>query len=351
VAQERRAALARLLRAGLPLVLALPRGSAAGDEIAGLAHEAVRLPRLRGPATRQGVPALGHVATLVRRQHDWSQLVLAPMTLALLHEVAGAIAQRETVHEDWGLADRSGRGRGVAVLFSGASGTGKTMAACVLARHSGRPLYRVDLAGVVSKYIGETEKNLDRVFTAARGADAVLLFDEADALLGKRSEVKDAHDRYANLEVAYLLQRLEEHDGVVILASNLPRNIDTAFARRLHYVVEFPRPGRELRERIWRGILAPPVPTAPDLDFAALAARFELTGGEIQNLVLEAAFAAATRGEAIGQAALLRVLQRQQTRQGRSTRWAGCVEPAAGIAPDGATPALPRASPADQPVS
>jgi SpoVK/Ycf46/Vps4 family AAA+-type ATPase len=217
----------------------------------------------------------------------------------------------------------------VAVLFSGASGTGKTMAACVLAGASGRPLYRVDLAGVVSKYIGETEKNLDRVFTAARGADAVLLFDEADALLGKRSEVKDAHDRYANLEVAYLLQRLEEHDGVVILASNLPRNIDAAFARRLHYVVEFPRPGPELREQIWRGILAPPVPTAGDLDLASVAAAYELTGGEIQNLVLEAAFAAAARGEPIGQSALLRVLQRQQTRQGRSTRWGARVEPVA----------------------
>lgn len=274
------------------------------------------LPALDAPDT-----ALARVAIRVQRRHDWSQLVLPPTTLALLREVAAAIGARERVYRDWRLAERSGRGHGLSVLLSGASGTGKTMAACVLAQHASAPLYRVDLAGVISKYIGETEKNLDRVFNAARGSRALLLFDEADALLGKRSEVKDAHDRYANLEVAYLLQRLEEHDGVVLLASNLAKNIDAAFARRLHYAVEFPRPEADLRERIWRGVLAPPTPCAPDVDCALLAQAFELTGGEIQTLALEAAFAAAARDAPIDQAGLLRVLRRQQTRQGKVARF------------------------------
>jgi hypothetical protein len=321
--EDRQAALQALpaLTFQAPVWLCAVPGSAAAEEAAVLGLPA--LTRATDASEPAELTGLARIATRVQRQHDSSQLVLAPSTHMLMQEVAAAITSRHRVHDAWGLAARSGRGRGLSVLFCGPSGTGKTMAACVLARQAGLPLYRIDLAGVVSKYIGETEKNLERVFSAARQAEVVLLFDEADALLGKRSDVKDAHDRYANLEVAYLLQRIEEHDGVVILASNLPKNIDTAFARRLHYVVEFPRPGPELRERIWRGLLAPPTPVAPGVDPAHLAEAYELSGGEIQNLLLEAAFAAAAGGQPITQAGLERVLRRQQTRQGRAHAGSG----------------------------
>jgi SpoVK/Ycf46/Vps4 family AAA+-type ATPase len=191
------------------------------------------------------------------------------------------------------------------------------MSASIIADGLGLDLYRVDLATVVSKYIGETEKNLDRIFATARGSNAVLLFDEADALFGKRSEVKDAHDRYANLEVAYLLQRMEDHDGPVILATNLPKNLDQAFTRRLHYVVEFPRPDVVARERLWRAMLAPPLPCAPEVDHALLARTFELTGGEIRKAALEAAFLAAADGKVVGMKALTATLTRELARQGR----------------------------------
>ena len=242
--------------------------------------------------------------------------MLPPTTLQLLREIAGAIAAREQVFREWNMQGRTGRSAGLMLLFAGASGTGKTMAASVLANHVGLELFRVDLAGVISKYIGETEKNLDRIFTAARDADAILLFDEADALLGKRAEVKDAHDRYANIEVAYLLQKMEEHDGVVILASNLPKNLDQAFSRRIHYVVEFARPGAVLREHLWRGMFPAEVPLAGDLDYAFLAEQFDLTGGDIQTIALEAAFLAAGEGSSVGMAHAMRAIARRQTKHG-----------------------------------
>ena len=167
---------------------------------------------------------------------------------------------RHVVYSEWGFAQRIASGKGLKVLFAGASGTGKTMTAGVIARDLGLDLYKIDLSGIVSKYIGETEKNLDRIFRAAHASNAILFFDEADALFGKRSEVKDAHDRYANIEVAYLLQKIEEHEGVVILASNLSKNIDDAFSRRMHYVIEFPLPDERHRELLWRGMFPPEVP-------------------------------------------------------------------------------------------
>src|SRR5205085_11756538 len=213
--------------------------------------------------------------------HAWDDLVLPTATLRQVREVAAAIRHRHVVYEEWGFGERVPAGRGLKVLFAGASGTGKTMTAGVIARDLGLDLYRIDLAGGVSKYIGETEKNLDRIFRAARSSNALLFFDEADALFGKRSEVKDAHDRYANIEVAYLLQKMEEHEGAVILASNLSKNIDQAFSRRLHYILEFPRPDAPLRERLWQTILPPEVPINSDVDFGFLGRQFDLAGGDI----------------------------------------------------------------------
>jgi SpoVK/Ycf46/Vps4 family AAA+-type ATPase len=187
-------------------------------------------------------------------------------------------------------------GRGVAALFCGPSGTGKTMAAQAIARALDTEMYVVDLSRVVSKYVGESEKNLDVVFSDAERAAAVLLFDEADALFGKRSEIKDAHDRYANIEVAYLLQRMEAFAGLAILTTNFRRNMDDAFLRRLRFIVEFPKPTEGAREAIWRHCLPASAPVAEDVNLRLLARRLDLTGGNIRQITLRAAFAAAAEG-------------------------------------------------------
>jgi hypothetical protein len=267
--------------------------------------------------------ALGALAVRAPTPHAWGDLVLPAPTLARLRDFADAIRDRAIVLDAWGFARRAVRARGLTALFAGASGTGKTMAAAVVARELGLDLYVIDLSAVVSKYIGETEKNLERVFRAARDAGAMLFFDEADALFGKRSEVKDAHDRYANIEVAYLLQQMDAHDGVVILATNLSRNLDQAFSRRLRYVVEFPLPGEADRERLWRGIFPPEAPLDPDVDFPFLAARFPLAGGDIRNVALDAAFFAARdasdgEGSTIAMRHLVRAMARQLVKQGRA---------------------------------
>jgi SpoVK/Ycf46/Vps4 family AAA+-type ATPase len=207
------------------------------------------------------------------------------------------------VHVDWGFGAGSGRGLGIAALFAGDSGTGKTFAAEALANAAGLDLYRIDLATVVSKYIGETEKNLQRVFDAAEASGAVLLFDEADALFGKRSEVKDSHDRYANIEVAYLLQRIEAYRGLAILTTNLKSAIDRAFLRRLRFVVQFPFPDDAARAAIWRRQFPPRAPLG-EIDVAALA-RLQLAGGHIRSVALNAAFRAAEAGTPIGHRLLL----------------------------------------------
>ncbi|MCA9957909.1 MAG: ATP-binding protein, partial [Anaerolineales bacterium] len=201
--------------------------------------------------------------------------------------------------------------------FAGESGTGKTMAADIMAHELGLDLYKIDLSSLVSKYIGETEKNLNRIFTEAATSNAILFFDEADAIFGKRSEVKDSHDRYANIEISYLLQRMETYDGVVILATNLRANMDDAFTRRLHFVVEFPFPETEDRERIWRVNVPAQTPLAADVDFHALAERFRLAGGSIRNIILAAAFLAATDGEALGMTHLLHATRREFQKMGR----------------------------------
>jgi SpoVK/Ycf46/Vps4 family AAA+-type ATPase len=205
------------------------------------------------------------------------------------------------------------------VLFAGESGTGKTMAAQVLANDLGLELFRVDLATIVSKWIGETEKNLDRIFDAAEGSNAILFFDEADALFGKRSEVADSHDRYANVEVSYLLQKMEGYAGAVILATNFKQNLDTAFQRRLDFAIDFPFPEPEDRKRIWRLVLPAEAPVADDVDLDFLATQFKLSGGAIRNCSLAAAFEAADAGEPIGMPHLVRAVAVEYGKQGRLT--------------------------------
>jgi SpoVK/Ycf46/Vps4 family AAA+-type ATPase len=208
-------------------------------------------------------------------------------------------------------------GRGVAALFAGPSGTGKTMAAAIIGRELGLDVYRIDLSRVVNKYIGETEKNLGRVFDAAEQANVVLFFDEAEALFGKRSEVKDAHDRHANIEIGYLLQRMEAYPGTTILATNLRHHLDEAFLRRLQVVVEFPMPAEAGRLRLWRMMFPPETPLVPDVDFEALAREVRLSGGNIRNIALAAAFAAAGERRPIGMVDLWLAAAREHRKLGR----------------------------------
>jgi AAA+ superfamily predicted ATPase len=240
---------------------------------------------------------LDELAQRIDSRVTWDDLVLPERTMAPLREIAVHVRRRTRVYEEWGFAAKSSRGLGVGAMFAGPSGTGKTLAAEVLANELRLDLYRIDLSQVVSKYIGETEKNLRRVFDAAEDGGAVLLFDEADALFGRRSEVKDSHDRYANIEVSYLLQRMEEYRGLAILTTNRKDALDPAFLRRIRFVVPFPFPDAALRERIWRCIFPPATPTE-ELDAHRLS-RLNVAGGNIRNMALNAAFLAAESGEPV----------------------------------------------------
>jgi hypothetical protein len=261
--------------------------------------------------------ALDDLGRRVEPRFGWDDLVLPPDQVEQLREICRYVEHRHVALERWGFGRKVASGQGAAVLFSGASGTGKTMAAEVVAGDLGLALYKVDLARVVSKYIGETEKRLERVFAAAEGGNVVLLFDEADALFGKRSEVRDARDRYANTEIAYLLQRMEAYDGVSVLATNLRRNLDDAFLRRLTAAVEFPHPTAALRLAIWRKVWPPEAPLDARLDLEFMAAQFELPGGHIRNVALNAAALAAADGGPIGMGHLLRATHRELQKTGR----------------------------------
>jgi hypothetical protein len=241
--------------------------------------------------------------------YDFEDLVLPNDTLQQLREIADQVCQRAQVYDRWGFGERLSRGRGIAALFAGPSGTGKTMAAEVLAKHLNLDLYRVDLAGVVSKYIGETEKNLRQVFDAAEQSGAILFFDEADALFGKRSEVRDSHDRFANIEINYLLQRMEDYRGLAILATNMKSLLDQAFLRRLRFLVDFPFPSTGDRLRIWRGVFPAKAETA-GVDYAFLS-RLEIAGGNIKNIAINAAFLAASHDQPIGMSHLLNAARRE----------------------------------------
>jgi AAA+ superfamily predicted ATPase len=260
---------------------------------------------------------LGQIAERLSATRNWTELVLPPDELDRLREIAAAVRNREQVMERWDFAGKLGSGPGVNALFFGPSGTGKTMAASILANDLGMELYRVDLSRVVSKYIGETEKNLDGLFVEARRAHAIVFFDEAEALFGKRSEVKDAHDRYSNIEVAYLLQRMEAFEGVAILATNLRKNMDNAFLRRLQFAVEFPKPSLEQRLEIWRRIWPKAAAVEDGLDLEFMARSFEVTGGHIRNIALMAAYLAAQDGVRIAMSHLVAATRREFQKLGR----------------------------------
>jgi ATPase family associated with various cellular activities (AAA) len=262
---------------------------------------------------------LGELAARLPPGFRWDDLVLPDRQLELLQSISAYLRHRDRVLSDWGYEKSVARTQGLKVLFAGESGTGKTMAAQVLAAQLGLEIFRVDLATIVSKYIGETEKNLDRIFGAAEGSNAILFFDEADALFGKRSEVSDSHDRYANIEVAYLLQRMEGYAGAVILATNFRRNIDDAFVRRLDFVIDFPFPEVEDRKRIWRLVLPAEAPLGDDLDLDFLATQFKLSGGAIRNCSLSAAFQAADDDGVIEMRHLVRAVAQEYGKQGRLT--------------------------------
>lgn len=236
-------------------------------------------------------PRLDELAQRLDAKATWADLVLPAQEMNLLRQIASQVSQRAKVYEEWGFSKKMNRGLGISALFAGDSGTGKTMAAEVMANELRLNLYRIDLSAVVSKYIGETEKNLRRLFDAAEDGGAILFFDEADALFGKRSEVKDSHDRYANIEINYLLQRLEAYSGLAILATNMKNALDAAFTRRLRFIVNFPFPGLAERREIWREVF-PKEAYTRRLDFDRLA-RLNLTGGNIHNVALNAAFLAA----------------------------------------------------------
>lgn len=242
-------------------------------------------------------PHLDTLAQPIEVKADWSRLILPAQEEEALRQIVAQARHRQQVYQDWGFADSMNRGLGISALFTGESGTGKTLAAEVLAHELRLDLYRIDLASVVSKYIGETEKNLRQLFDAAEDGGAILFFDEADALFGKRSEVKDAHDRYANIEVNYLLQRMEAFSGLTILATNLKSALDNAFTRRLRFIVNFPFPSAQDRERLWR-VAFPARAQVGELDYARLG-KLNLTGANIHNAALSAAFLAARSGKAI----------------------------------------------------
>ena len=260
-------------------------------------------------------PRLDDLAQRIDVAAGWDDLVLPEVQRNLLREIAVHVRQRAKVYEAWGFASKSSRGLGVSALFSGASGTGKTMAAEVLAKELRLDLYRVDLSRVISKYIGEVEKNLRRVFDAAEEGAAILLFDEADAIFGKRAEVKDSHDRYANIEVSYLLQRMEAYRGLAILTTNMKNALDTAFLRRIRFVVQFPYPDVTQRAEIWRRAFPAETPTE-GLDIQKLA-RLNVAGGNIRNIAMNAAFLAAEAG---GPVRMLEVMLAARSEYGKLER-------------------------------
>ncbi|MFF8731268.1 ATP-binding protein [Streptomyces sp. NPDC015171] len=292
------------------------RAVRSAEALAGFEDVRLSPAHLRLAARQQSASGLERHARRIRPAVDWRDLVLPDRPLAQLRELALRARHRGRVLGDWRLSAGGGRGRGVLGLFAGESGTGKTLSAEVVAAELGLDLYVVQLSSVVDKYVGETEKNLERIFTEADRTDAVLLFDEADAVFGRRSEVKDAHDRYANMESAYLLQRLESFDGIALLTTNLRANIDDAFTRRLDLVVDFPFPDAEQRRALWRHSLSH-APCADGIDHGPVAEGFELAGGSIRSAVVTAAYLAAGRGDVVTAADLLEGARREYRKAGR----------------------------------
>lgn len=251
------------------------------------------LKTVRAASRKQALPNVGHLARRVELTQNWAALKLPPAPMKQLREIAAHLKHSAEVFGEWGFAQGFKYGIGLAACFEGVSGTGKTMAAGILAAETGQELIRTDLSAIQSKYIGETNKHLNRLFDEAQIANAILFIDEADALFGKRSEVKDSHDRYANSEVAFLLQKIEDYRGTVILATNMKQNMDEAFLRRLRFVIHFPFPEPDIRLEIWGSIFPKTAPVDPNLDYSWLARRLKIAGGNIKNIAIRAAFLAA----------------------------------------------------------
>ncbi len=278
---------------------------------------AIETEDLLSAARSHSNPRLGLLARKIDPRFEWDDIILPREQLTILREITATVRQRPKVLDEWGVGEKLASSRGVTVLFAGPPGTGKTMAAEIMSADLGLDLYKIDLSGVVSKYIGETEKNLEKVFEEAASSNAILFFDEADALFGKRSEVRDAHDRYANLEISYLLQRMEAYDGVTILATNLRANLDEAFTRRLQFAIDFPFPEEEDRLRIWQALLPPDLPIDKTIDFSLLAKRFRIAGGNIRNVIVNAAYLAAADGGHVTMEHLLHGTRRELQKMGR----------------------------------
>jgi ATPase family associated with various cellular activities (AAA) len=279
---------------------------------------ALSLEELCAAARSQCGSELANLAPKLNIHYGWDDLILPPDAKMQLREICSQAESRSLVYGKWGFDRKLSFGKGLNVLFTGPPGTGKTMGAEVIARELALDLYRIDLSQVVSKYIGETEKNLDRIFTAAEDSNAILFFDEADALFGKRSEVRDSHDRYANIEISYLLQKMEEYQGVSVLATNLRQNIDEAFVRRLQAIVEFPFPDEEYRRRIWQSVFPHETPVGADVRFDLLASEVRLAGGNIKNIALGASFYAAADGGVVHLSHLLHAASREHQKMARS---------------------------------
>ncbi len=260
---------------------------------------------------------LGGLARKIEPRYTWKDIILPEDQLTQLREVVSTVRSRPLVLEEWGVGRKLVPSSGIPILFSGPPGTGKTMAAEVIANELGLDLYKIELSGVVSKYIGETEKNLERIFDEAEQSNAILFFDEADAIFGKRSEVKDAHDRYANIETSYLLQRMELYGGVTILATNLRANLDQAFTRRLQFLIDFPFPDENDRQRIWQALFPASVPHDLAIDFGLLARSYKLAGGNIRNIIVSAAYTAAADGRTVNLDHLLHGVRREMQKMGR----------------------------------
>ncbi|PPK68470.1 ATP-binding protein [Actinokineospora auranticolor] len=283
-------------------------------------NRAVTAADVRAGVRTQNGAGLAKLARRITPAVTWSDLVLPDRAKTRLAELAARARHRDTVLGDWRMRPGGGRGRGVLALFAGESGTGKTLAAEVVAGDLGMDLYVVDLSSVVDKYVGETEKNLERVFDEAADVNGVLLFDEADALFGKRSAVSDSRDRYANLESAYLLQRMESFDGIAILTTNLRANLDEAFTRRLDVIAAFPMPDAAQRRLLWDTCLGPAIPRADDLDLDVCASRFDLAGGAIRSCAVSAAYLAAAGNRAVTMADLMTAIHEEHHKQGHLTR-------------------------------
>jgi SpoVK/Ycf46/Vps4 family AAA+-type ATPase len=260
---------------------------------------------------------LNALARKIQPKFTWEDIVLPRDQMAQLRETTHYVQYRHIVFGEWNFDRKVSLGKGLNILFAGPSGTGKTMAAEIMAGELKLDLYKIDLSTVVSKYIGETEKNLDRIFREAQDSNSILFFDEADAIFGKRSEVRDSHDRYANIEIAYLLQRMEEYDGIVILATNMRKNLDEAFARRMQFCIEFPLPDERDRYRIWRQIFPKEAPVSGNVDLNFMSRQFKITGGNIKNIALGAAFLAASDGRTITIEHLIRATKREYQKIGR----------------------------------